>query len=476
MTETPRGPGERDPAADWGWVPERPRTSRSSRSSTAVGVAGVVLACWLVGVLVHNVDATGRAAGLIDHLFPRFGGGSQVDTASVNRAWDIVRQEYVYKDVDAGDGTAGAEQGIIQALKDNPKYKDRFSSFFTSAEYAQLQGDLSGKRSGSIGVTLEARCPGPTPQAPPVSCPTGQTATVVALESVLRGQPADHAGLRNGDILVSVAGRPVAGLGPDASTRLDMVGPLIRGPAMTTVSITIDRGGRMITATVEREDLQIPTVYSQRFGRTLYLEVSSFGETTGNDFHSALKAGLDGGATAVVLDLRANPGGLVSESQAVASEFLVPDAQHADVVVRRGRLNSSADPSSADSVEHDVIKPDGLDPKGPVAVLVDGNSASAAEIVAAALHDYHRATVVGAKTFGKGSVQQDFTLPDGNDLHLTVQKWFGPAGESIDGTGLDPDMAVALGADSRFELDAQSAPATGDAQLQAALRAVQPAG
>ena len=475
MTEAPPGPGERDPAMAWGRMPERPQPPRSSRPSTLIGVAGVVLACWLTGLLIHNVDATGRAAGLIDHLFPRFGAGSQIDDASVNRAWDIVQKEYVYKDVDTGQATGGAEQGIIQELKDNPKYKDRFSNFFTAAEFAQLQGDLSGKRSGSIGVTLEVRCPGSTPQAPPVVCPSGQTATLVTLESVLRNQPADRAGLRNGDVLVSAGGKPLTALGPDASSRVDAVGAIIRGPAGTTVAITVSRGGQAITTTVDRADLQIPSVYSQRFGATLYLEVTGFGDTTGSDLHTALKAGLDAGATSVVLDLRHNPGGLVSEAQSVASEFLAPTATQVDVVVRRGRLNSSADPSTADSVEHDTIKPGALDPDRPLAVLVDGDSASAAEIVTAALHDYHRGTVVGVKTFGKGSVQQDFGLPDGNDLHLTVQKWFGPAGESIDGTGIDPDKPVALAADTRFELDAQSGPATGDAQLHAALQVVQAA-
>ena len=474
MTEAPRRPGEQDPPPARGPSPEHPRAAGSSQPSTLVGIAGVVLACWLTGLLIHNADATGRAAGLVDHLFPRFG-ASQVDTASINHAWDIVRQDYVYKDVDTGQATGGAEQGIIQALKDNPRFRDRFSSFFTAAEYAQLQGDLSGRRSGSIGVTLEARCPGATPQAPPVACPSGQTPSLVVLESVLRNQPADHAGLRNGDALVSVAGQSVTALAGDANGRLDKVGPLIRGPAGSSVAITVQRGATPVSTTVERQDLQIPTVYSQRFGPSLYLQVSTFGETTGSDLHNALKTGLDAGATSVVLDLRHNPGGLVSEAQAVASEFLAGGAAQADVVVRRGRLNSTADPSSADDVEHDTVKPGGLDPGRPLAVLVDGDSASAAEIVTAALRDYHRATLVGARTFGKGSVQEDFSLPDGNDLHLTVQKWFGPAGESIDGTGIDPDRPVTLGPDSRFELDAQSVDAGADAQLQAALQAVQAA-
>ncbi|HEY0411375.1 MAG TPA: S41 family peptidase, partial [Candidatus Dormibacteraeota bacterium] len=100
-------------------------------------------------------------------------------------------------------------------------------------------------------------------------------------------------------------------------------------------------------------------------------------------------------------------------------------------------------------------------------------SASAAEIVAAALHDYHRGTLVGQKSFGKGSVQQDFGLPDGADLHLTVEKWFGPAGESIDGTGITPDISAALPDDDhRFHLEAQSPPPGSDSQLQAALAAL----
>jgi C-terminal peptidase prc len=164
----------------------------------------------------------------------------------------------------------------------------------------------------------------------------------------------------------------------------------------------------------------------------------------------------------------------VSEAQAVASEFLsVHPPSEVDVVVRRGRLARSGDPQSAEQVDRDPILPHGLDPTGPLVVLVDGNTASAAEIVAAALHDYHRATVVGTRTFGKGSVQQDFVLPDGSDLHLTIQKWFGPAGESIDGNGISPDRQVALpDEDHRFRLDAEGPPPEADAQLETALSLV----
>src|SRR5437660_5243291 len=105
----------------------------------------------------------------------------------------------------------------------------------------------------------------------------------------------------------------------------------------------------------------------------------------------------------------------------------------------------------------------------------DGDSASPSEIVAAALHDYNRAQLVGEKTFGKGSVQEDFPLPNGSDLHLTVERWFGPNGESIDGTGISPDRAVTLAdVDHRFRVDAESADPSQDAQFQAALQMLLP--
>ncbi len=203
----------------------------------------------------------------------------------------------------------------------------------------------------------------------------------------------------------------------------------------------------------------------------LYLQVTAFDENVGEALRGLIQNGVKGGGvTEVVLDLRHNPGGLVTEAQSIASEFLTPQGKEQDVVVRRGRLNPNSDPQSAENVQRDQIESGGLVPTLPMAVLIDGSSASAAEIVSAALHDYHRATLVGDKSFGKGSVQQDFGLPDGADLHLTVEKWFGPGGETIDGTGITPDTAVSLPDDDhRFHLDAQSPPASADAQLQAAL-------
>jgi carboxyl-terminal processing protease len=455
------GPGA-PPPVSWGQVPPSPETRQRPRSlPTLALVLMIVAGCYLTGLAVNNLSGS-RAAGVIDAVFPHFG-HNRIDTASINSAWDVIQQEYVIRDVSSTTGTQGAESGLIEALR--AKYNDRFSAFYTSDQYASLKRDLSGRRNGSVGITLEARCDAAA------LCPANTTPTVVAIEDVLKNQPADRAGLRNGDILVSVGGTAVSSLGPDATTRLNKVGPLIRGTAGTAVSMVVQRASQQVTVTVTRADLQIPAAYAQRLGSVLYLQITAFDENTGESLRALLQDGLKGGVTGIVLDLRHNPGGLVTEAQSTASEFLAPKAGEEDVVVRRGRLGPDANPSSAQNVQRDRIESGGLALTQPMAVLIDASSASAAEIVASALHDYRRATLVGDKSFGKGSVQQDFGLPDGADLHLTVEKWFGPGGETIDGTGISPDVAASLPDDDhRFHLDAQSPPASADAQLQAALK------
>jgi carboxyl-terminal processing protease len=299
---------------------------------------------------------------------------------------------------------------------------------------------------------------------------------VVAIESVLRGQPADKAGLRNGDILVKVNGTTLASLAPTPDQQIDKAGTLIRGEPGGVVTLTVQRGAQPLDLRVTRENLNVPAVYSMRFGRTLYLQVTEFNTDSGKDTAKALSDAIASGAGSVVLDLRDNPGGLVSEAQSIASQFLTPDPSknEVNVVVRRGRLDQNGDPTSAQRTDSDKITDSGVARSQTLAVLVDANSASASEIVAAALKDYHRGLLFGEKTFGKGSVQEDFSLPDGADLHLTVEKWFGPAGESIDGTGITPDRAVAVpDGDHRFRLDAQAPDPSADPQLQAALKYVQ---
>jgi carboxyl-terminal processing protease len=444
------------------WSPRRRRRFPRPGARVLRG-AGLVAACYLSALLATNL-ATSSYAGLINRIFPHLG-GSPLDQSSIAAEWQAIQQNYVIRDLPASDGTQGAGQGMVQVLHD--KYNDRFSAFLSAAQYQELNSTLGGRRDGSIGIAVEPRCAGG------VLCSSNQTPDRAVIEDVLINQPADRAGVRRGDELVAVNGTAVASLAGDENARIDKAAPLVRGPVGSTVSLTVARGATQLTITVTRGNLQIPSVYSRLIGHVLYMQVTGFDTDTGSVARTQLQQGIAGGATAIVLDLRQNGGGYVSAAQSLVSEFVTPTAAHRYVVVRRGRLTANGSVGSAQEVSQDALQPGGVALTQPMAVLVDGDSASAAEITAAALRDYHRATVVGERTFGKGSVQVDFPLPGGADLHLTVERWYGPSGESIEGSGITPDRLVPLAdPDARFVLAAQSGPAGGDAQLQAAFSAV----
>jgi carboxyl-terminal processing protease len=420
-----------------------------------------LLFLYLGGLLVANLGALPFGSALAS-LYPRFGG---LDETSLQVAWQDIESNYVLRGVPGSVGTEASEQALVAAL--DSTYHDRFSAYFTRDEYQEFTSDLNQERSGSIGISLEERCAGA------ILCPADQNPTELAIEDVLHDQPAERAGLRNGDVLLAVGSTQISGLG-DLDQQISAVSGLIDGAAGTRVTLTVERGTAQLSLSVTRANLQIPSVYSRMFGSVLDLQVTSFGEDTAQDAVDQLRSGLARGATAVILDLRGNGGGYVSAAVTLASQFLTRHGSEQDVVVRRGRMDLRGQPSTAQTVIDDQIQSGGLAPSIPLVVLADGGTASASEIVTAALRDYHRATVVGETTYGKGSVQLDFPLPDGSDLHLTVEKWYGPDGESIDGTGITPDDVVSLPSpDDLFTLEAQSADPSQDPQLQAALAIAQ---
>ena len=429
--------------------------------ATVLGTLAVVAACYLTALLAVNLS-TSSYASLINRIFPHIGAGTSIDQTSIAAEWQAIQQNYVIRGVPPAQGTQGAEQGMVQVLHDT--YNDRFSAYLSAAQYQELNSTLGGRRAGSIGIAVEPRCSGCK------LCGSGETPDRAVIENVLVGQPADRAGVHRGDELVAVDGTSLASLGRDENTRISKAAALVRGAVSSTVRLTVRREGALLTLAATRANLQIPSVYSKLIGHVLYMQVTGFDSDTGSAARTQLQQGIAGGGTSIILDLRQNGGGYVSAAQALVSEFVQPTATQKYVVVRRGRLSADGTPSSAQEVSNDTIQPGGVALTQPLAVLVDGDSASASEITAAALRDYKRATVVGEKTFGKGSVQVDFPLPDGADLHLTVERWYGPHGESIEGSGITPDQTVTLpDPDARFQLLAQSPPAAGDAQLRAAL-------
>jgi len=358
----------------------------------------------------------------------------QVDRATMDQALRVIQAHYYDQKVDYGKLSAGTVKGMVQALN------DPYSTYLSPSEYQGQQDQYAGRHAGMIGILVNYVNGYPV------------------IGGVLPNSPALRAGLETDDVILSVAGKGTQGLTQDQTSAL------IRGPAGTAVAMVVRNGatGPQRDVTVTRENFQSPTVQSLRLEHDiLYLRIYQFGDSTQQEFDAQLKAGLPG-AKGIILDLRDNGGGFVSAAAAVISRF-VPSGEAFE---QRGRDG-----------EVDRTTVDGNDPAAqvPMIVLVNQNTASASEIVSGSLQAHGRARLVGAKTFGKGSVQIDYRLDNGGDLHLTVAHWYLPNGRTIDKQGLTPDVAIALpDKQGMFDVVQPSRGHASDTQLNRALELLAP--
>jgi len=311
---------------------------------------------------------------------------------------------------------------------------DPYATYDTPARYTAFNNPTPDRFSG-VGITVESTHAG------------------LIVQSVLPHEPAAGAGLRPGDLITAVDGRSLVGLAASAATAL------ITGPAGSSVTLAVARGTKRLTLTMKRETITTPVPIVSDFlahyhGTTIgVLELPTFDvEGIHGEVALALRALLDQRVRGVVLDLRDNPGGLVTEAQLVASMFFA----HGVIVTTRGR----AQPTVTIHATGDPIAP-----TIPLAVLVNGGTASAAEIVTGALQDHHRAVVVGTRTYGKGVFQEIRPLSNGGAIDITVGEYFLPNGENLGdgglrrGAGIRPNIVVTA-----------ASTAKADPQLQAALR------
>jgi carboxyl-terminal processing protease len=359
----------------------------------------------LRGSAVVLILVVGFVAGLYtDQAYPDWvpyvgRSAGRVDLAEVQEAARLIQANYVDTKFDSTKVSHGSVQGLVNGLG------DQFSAYYDPEAYKRLQQSYQGHYSG-IGIYL--------------SFGTGYP----VITGTVPGSPAAAAGLQSGDQIIKVGDRDVKGVTADQATAL------IQGPDGTQVTLTIQRGSQTLTVNITRAVIEIPTVRSTVVGnRILYLRIYQFGSKTSSDFASALKVGL-AGSNGIILDLRGDPGGFVSAADDVITQFVA----NGETFETRGR----------GSLNRHQVGSTHLAPTKPLVVLVDANTASAAEIVAGSLQVHNRAKLVGTKTFGKGSVQQDFKLKDGSDLHLTVERWYLPNGQTIDHRGLEPDVTVTL--------------------------------
>jgi carboxyl-terminal processing protease len=363
------------------------------RTGRVAAVVGVVAASYgagvLTGVVGSNATSEPTSAGVLDEAATKI---------MADAATPVSRDQL----------DRAAVEGMLKALG------DRWSAYYRPAEFDSFQAGLDGRYSG-IGVWLR-------------SADDGQ----VLVGSVQPGTPAEQAGLLAGDRIKAVAGSPVG-------DSLQGVASSLRGEAGSAVRLVVARDGNDLDLTVTRGELASDDVVVSRIkGGVEVVRVQAFTRGVGAAVRKAItSASLDGTAPAgVVLDLRGNPGGLLTEAVEVASAFL--DGGAVVSYEKRG-----------EPLRHLDAVGDG-DTTVPVVVIVDSGTASAAEVVAAALQDRNRAVIVGSRTFGKGSVQEPHELSDGSAIEITVGRYLTPSGKSLDGVGIDPDVVVSsrLGAAS----------------------------
>lgn len=299
-------------------------------------------------------------------------------------------------------------QGMVRGLRRH--YKDRFSDYFSPETLAHFNEEIEGHFSG-IGLTV-----------------TG-TKEGLRVASVFKGSPAERAGIEVGDTIVSADGHSLAGLSSDAATAL------IKGPEGTEVRVGVrgPKGGPERKLSIARAQISVPVVDSRMEtagGKKLgYAHLATFSEGADVELRRAVKRLQKEGAEGLVLDLRGNGGGLLDEAVLTAGIFLP-----------KGETVVSTDSRSEG---HAVYKTKGGSlPKLPIVVLIDRSTASAAEILTAALADDADAKTVGTRSYGKGVFQQEIDLSNGGALKLTVGEYFTPDGVNLAGKGIHPDVRI----------------------------------
>lgn len=315
---------------------------------------------------------------------------------------------------EVGDYLALLEDGALRGMTDG--LRDDYSAFFAPPEQAALAEELAGEVEG-IGVTALQ--------------PEGRFTIV----SVIPGSPAEDAGLRPDDVIDAANGTTLRGITNDAALGL------IRGPAGSKVTLTIVRPGKPapLTVEVERRAVSFPVVKYERAadGRVAVIQAIIFNDKTTEQLDAALGRAQEDGVEGIVLDLRRNGGGWVTGAREMIGRFVPADRGPA--LYEDGEADADGD-----LVVESILGGGEEVFDLPLAVLVGGGTASAAEIVAGALRHYDRATLVGAPTFGKGLVQIVHDLPDGSSVRVTTAEWFTPDQRPIPETGLVPDVAVDL--------------------------------
>jgi carboxyl-terminal processing protease len=383
-------------------VKHAPKRRLAKRSQTFKAWPGV----WFV--LIALAAAIGYTAGMYHYqieaaIGPVFGYNAHsgsIDLSSLQETYNQLAANYDGK-LDTSSLIQGANRGLVEAAGDT------YTVYMSPQESTDYNNTLSGDIGGGIGAEI------------------GMKNNQITIMRPLAGNAAIKAGLQAGDIVLQVNGQSTTGW------TVDKVVGLVRGDAGTTVKLTIKRGDTIKDYTITREIISNPSVESSVTNGVGTITISRFDSETGNLAKLAAQDFKNQGVKAVILDLRDNGGGFVNAATDVAGLWL----NNKVVVTER---NGSVINDTLRTGDNAILA------NMPTVVLVNGNTASASEIVAGALQDYHVAKLVGDKTFGKGSVQELISLTGGAQLKVTTARWYTPNSKNISKEGIKPDISVSL--------------------------------
>ena len=388
----------------------------SPRLTRLAGIAVLLVVGFAVGVTVTvSSQRSTRPTTLQQAIAALRPWPQNVDYSQLVQVWDRLHTEYVNRNVNDRDLLQGAVAGLVSGLG------DPYSTYLSADESKKFEDEISGTFEG-VGMQV------------------GYKNKQVTIIAPLPKSPAEKAGLQAGDTILTIDTKDASSL------NLDQVIDAIRGQQGTTVNLTIQRGAdpQPKTFSVTRAKITVDSVSAKvtehRGRRVADIIITSFNRDTGRELRAKTKAIAAQSLDGVLIDLRNNPGGYLDQAVDVASVF-----------ISRGLIVAEVDRDGQrqtfDAVGNAFLADQ------PVVVLVNGGSASASEIVAGALQDTGRGTVVGTLTFGKGTVQDYQTLSDGSSLKLTVAKWLTPKGRSIAENGITPDVVVeAAGQDAAADV------------------------
>ena len=398
---------------------------RFGRSVVTRGVSLALIAALAfgAGLVIGN---SGSAAEVIMRI-PLVGDGldatpdQNVDFTDFWKAWNALEANYIITHASSTLPTTKEKLfGAIEGLA--ASYGDPYTVFFPPKEAKEFSDNISGSFAG-VGMEIDVK---------------DNVLTVIA---PLKGTPAEAAGIKAGDQVVAIDGVSTDGLAVDKAVQK------IRGPIGTSVDLTIIRDGKSLDIKIVRAIIQVPETDDgiDEASGVYHIALYEFTSNSANLFNQALSRFKTSGSTKLIIDLRGNPGGYLDAAVDIASHFLPKGA----VVVTEDFGEKEA--SQADT----SFGYDGIPAETKIVVLIDGGSASASEIFAGALQDHAVATIIGTKSFGKGSVQTLMDLGQGS-LKVTIARWVTPSGHWIMGNGVTPDITVAYKkADAEGKNDSQ---------------------